>query len=101
MPSTGLSNRSETNDVDGRFLAGFVRYAAGDATGAGTYFAECAAAAPSDLLYVIMRDAALRAGVSQRGAQRVPDALRDNARVMNAASDGEDVAYLEMEPVYP
>jgi hypothetical protein len=97
----GAHIQADLNDVDGRFLAGFVRYAAGDATGAGTYFAECAAAAPSDLLYVIMRDAALRAGVSQRGAQRVPDALRDNARVMNAASDGEDVAYLEMEPVYP
>jgi Flp pilus assembly protein TadD len=57
-------------DQDARFLAGFVRYAAGQADEAVAVFARLATEAPDDLLSFIMRDAALRAEVLQRASER-------------------------------
>lgn len=67
-------------DIDARFLAGFVRYAAGNPDGAIPDFAECASLAPGDSTYLILRDAAMRASVSMQAAQRAAeDAARSAA----------------------
>ena len=60
----------DSTDQDARFLAGFVRYAAGQTGEAATIFARCSRETQSDLLCLIMRDASLRADSLQRASER-------------------------------
>jgi tetratricopeptide (TPR) repeat protein len=84
--------RQNDQDVDARFLAGFVRYAAGRAGEAQNYFAGCAAFAPQEPTNLLMRDAAMRA--ASRPAQ-------PSGSATSGIAPAADAEYMEMTPVTP
>jgi tetratricopeptide (TPR) repeat protein len=84
--------QADYEDAEGRFLAGFVRYAAGRTAESMGFFADCVARNPNDVMSLQLRDAAMQASRQSTSATSPEQAV---------PAAPAAIEYLDMVPVTP